>query len=192
VVTLPFVVDAFSTERLIARPWTAAKDAEAAYTIYGSPEVTRYLREIPLPLSSVEEARTVLASWSTPWDDPAFGTWAVWPRDGSAPIGTVFVRPLAPANVDVEVGWHLGAEHWGHGYATEIGQAAARHAFANGVSEVYAVIFPGNERSVGVARRLGMQYVGRTEKYSGTEVQVYRLRPGDLRPAATDSHRPYH
>jgi RimJ/RimL family protein N-acetyltransferase len=191
VVTLPFVVDAFSSERLIARPWAAAKDAEAAYTIYASPEVTRYLREIPLPLSSVEEARAVLEGWSAPWEDPAFGTWAVWPRDGSAPIGTVFVRPLAPTNADVEVGWHLGAEHWGHGYATEIGRAAARHAFANGVSEVYAVIVPGNERSVGVARRLGMQYVGRTEKYSGTEVQVYRLRPGDLRATSMDLREPY-
>ncbi len=185
------MVEAFSTERLIARPWSAAKDAEAAYAIYASPEVTRYLREIPLPLPSVEEARAVLAAWATPWEDPAFGTWAVWPREGSAPIGTVFVRPLAPANVDVEVGWHLSPEYWGHGYATEIGRAAARHAFANGVSEVYAVIVPGNERSVGVARRLGMQYVGRTEKYSGVEVQVYRLRPGDLRPTTMDLPESY-
>jgi RimJ/RimL family protein N-acetyltransferase len=56
---------------------------------------------------------------------------------------------------------------------------------------VYAVIVPGNERSVGVARRLGMQYVGRTEKYSGVEVQVYRLRPGDLQPTTMDLHRHY-
>ena len=174
--------EVFGTERLIARPWSAEQDAEAAYAIYAAPEVTRYLSSFPVPMHSLEEARERLAMWSAPADDPAYGTWAVQLRDGSPPIGTVFVRPLPPANVDVEIGWHLDSVHWGQGYATEIGRAAAEHAFANGVSEVYAVIRPGNEHSSGVARRLGMQYVGRTEKYFGVELDVYRLRPADLIP----------
>jgi hypothetical protein len=32
-----------------------------------------------------------------------------------------------------------------------------------------------------VAKRLGMQYVGRTDKYFDLELEVYRLRPADLR-----------
>lgn len=174
----------FCTERLVARPWSAADDSDAAYEIYRSPEVTRYLATIPAPLESPEQAGAEIDSWSVPDDDPAYGVWAVQPRDGEQPIGTVFLRPLPPSNSDVEIGWHLGTQHWGHGYATEIGRAAAEHAFTNGISEVYAVVRPGNTRSAAVAQRLGMQYVGRTEKYLGTELEVYRLRPDDLR--ATD------
>jgi RimJ/RimL family protein N-acetyltransferase len=178
------MAEVFSTERLFARPWSAAQDADAAYRIYASPEVTRYLASMPAPMRSPEQARERLAAWSVPDedDDPSYGVWAVVPRGAQTPIGTVFVRPLPPANIDVEIGWHLATEHWGHGYATEIGRAAAEHAFANGVSEVYAVIRPGNARSAAVAVRLGMQYVGRTDKYFGIELEVYRLRPADLRP----------
>jgi RimJ/RimL family protein N-acetyltransferase len=180
------MAEIFSTERLVARPWSAARDADAAYNIYASPEVTQYLASIPEPMASPEQAGERLAAWSEPADDPAYGVWAVQPRDGADPIGTVFVRPLPPGDVDVEIGWHLGTEHWGHGYATEIGRAAAEHAFGNGVSEVYAVIRPGNQRSAAVAERLGMEYVGRTDKYLGQELEVYRLRPADLPPANAD------
>jgi RimJ/RimL family protein N-acetyltransferase len=173
----------FSTQRLVARPWSAARDSEAAYEIYSSPEVTQYLSSIPEPLASPEQAGQHIDAWSLPDDDPAYGVWAVQPRDGEQPIGTVFVRPLPPAYADVEIGWHFGTEHWGNGYATEIGRAAAEHAFTHGISEVYAVIRPGNTRSAAVAQRLGMQYVGRTEKYLGLELEVYRLRPGDLEAA---------
>ena len=181
------MVVVLNTERLEARPWSAAQDAEAVYAIYASPEVTRYLATIPEPMTSPEQAGQRVAAWSEPdpQGDPAYGMWAVQPRGAGTPIGSVFVRPLPPDNIDVEIGWHLAVEHWGHGYATEIGRAAAEHAFANGVSEVYAVIVPGNVRSAAVAKRLGMQYVGRTDKYFGMELEVYRLRPADLRPVDT-------
>jgi RimJ/RimL family protein N-acetyltransferase len=176
------VAGTFCTERLVARPWSAAQDSDAVFEIYRSPEVTEYLSSIAEPLRSPEDATEHIESWSVPDDDPAYGIWAVQPRDGEQPIGTVFVRPLPPAYADVEIGWHLATEHWGNGYATEIGRAAAVHAFSHGISEVYAVIQPGNTRSAAVAQRLGMQYVGRTEKYLHLELEVYRLRPGDLRP----------
>jgi hypothetical protein len=33
---------------------------------------------------------------------------------------------------------------------------------------------------MGAIRRLGMQWVGETDKYHGLRLQVYRLRPDDL------------
>jgi hypothetical protein len=33
-------------------------------------------------------------------------------------------------------------------------------------------------------RRIGMQWVGETEKYHDLRLQQYRLRPGDLTPTA--------
>ena len=60
------------------------------------------------------------------------------------------------------------------------GRAAARRAFETGIEEVFAIVRPGNERSSAVARRLGMEYVGRTDKYYGLHAELYRLRPADL------------
>ena len=45
---------------------------------------------------------------------------------------------------------------------------------------MFAIVRPGNERSSQVARRLGMSYVGRTDKYWGLHAELFRLRPADL------------
>jgi RimJ/RimL family protein N-acetyltransferase len=39
---------------------------------------------------------------------------------------------------------------------------------------------PANQRAEKLARRLGMQWVGETNKYYDLRLQVYRLRPPDL------------
>jgi [ribosomal protein S5]-alanine N-acetyltransferase len=39
---------------------------------------------------------------------------------------------------------------------------------------------PANTRAVATVRRLGMEWVGETEKYHGLRLQEFRLRPGDL------------
>jgi RimJ/RimL family protein N-acetyltransferase len=104
------------------------------------------------------------------------------------PIGSVLLRPLPPALEDVEIAWHLHPRQWGNGYATEIGRAAAERAFQTGMEEVFAIVRPGNQRSIAVARRLGMEYVGITDKYLDLRLELYRLRPGDL-PPVRDLHR---
>ena len=39
---------------------------------------------------------------------------------------------------------------------------------------------PANERAEKLARRLGMEWVGETNKYYDLRLQVYRLRPSEL------------
>ncbi|MEN3360548.1 MAG: hypothetical protein V7637_4530 [Mycobacteriales bacterium] len=167
-----------ATDRLIARSWTLEDgDLTAAYDIYSQGEVARWL---DAPTAS-EEIKTRIERWSAPTSDPTYGVWAVEVRDKPGkPIGSVLLRPLPPALEDVEVAWHLHPTHWGQGYATEIGRAAAERAFRTGIEEVFAVVRPGNNRSMAVAQRLGMEYVGRTEKFYGLRMELYRLRPGDL------------
>jgi RimJ/RimL family protein N-acetyltransferase len=127
------------------------------------------------------EIRIRIERWSQPTDDPTYGVWAVEElSQPDRPIGSVLLRPLPPDEEDVEVGWHLHPTVWGRGYATEIGRAAARRAFDTGIDEVFAIVRPGNERSSQVARRLGMEYVGRTDKYWGLHAELFRLRPADL------------
>lgn len=53
-------------------------------------------------------------------------------------------------------------------------------AFAEGCGEVMAVTRVANVRAAATARRIGMEWVGETEKYYGLRLQVFRLRPTDL------------
>lgn len=172
------VLAVLETDRLIARPWTPEEpDLAAAYDVYGRPEVARWIGAPTDPA----EIKVRIERWSTPTTDPTYGVWAVEERtEPGRPIGSVLLRPLPPDEEDVEVAWHLHPRVWGRGYATEIGRAAARRAFETGIDEVFAIVRPGNDRSSAVARRLGMEFVGRTEKYYGLQAELFRLRPADL------------
>jgi RimJ/RimL family protein N-acetyltransferase len=66
----------------------------------------------------------------------------------------------------------------------ETGLALARWAFGQGIEQVIAVVRPANTRAIATVRRVGMEWVGETEKYHNLRLQVFRLRPGDL-PGAT-------
>jgi RimJ/RimL family protein N-acetyltransferase len=173
-----WVAPTLETDRLLARPWTLEEaDLAAAYDIYSRPEVAQW---IGAPMEP-SEIRIRIDRWSQPTDDPTFGVWAIEERTTPGrPVGSVLLRPLPPAEEDVEVGWHLHPTLWGRGYATEIGRAAAQRAFETGIDEVFAIVRPGNDRSSHVARRLGMSYVGRTDKYWGLHAELFRLRPADL------------
>jgi hypothetical protein len=45
---------------------------------------------------------------------------------------------------------------------------------------VFAVVRLGNTRGFATARRVGMEWVGETDKYYGLTLQIYRLTAADL------------
>ena len=94
-------------------------------------------------------------------------------------IGGATLLPLPPDD-EFEIGWQLSPDAWGHGYAAEAGLAMARWAFDQGIEQVIAVVRPTNKRAEAMVRRIGMDWVGETEKYHNLRLQVFRLRPGDL------------
>ncbi|MFI0544511.1 GNAT family N-acetyltransferase [Streptomyces sp. WSLK1-3] len=67
-----------------------------------------------------------------------------WPRDWG-PTG------------EIEIGWRLGRAYWGRGYATVAAEMTLERLRAAGVSDVVAMVRPGNERSIAVTKRLGME-----------------------------------
>jgi RimJ/RimL family protein N-acetyltransferase len=75
------------------------------------------------------------------------------------------VPPCAPpfphaAEPVVEIGWRLGATHWGHGYAVEAATATLTYALGVlSLPEVLSWTVPGNVRSRRVMERIGMTYV---------------------------------
>lgn len=53
-------------------------------------------------------------------------------------------------------------------------------AALSGLDELFAVVRPKNTRGAATAKRIGMEWVGETEKYHDLRLQVYRVRAGDL------------
>jgi RimJ/RimL family protein N-acetyltransferase len=168
------------TERLALRPWNT-DDAEAALGAYGDTGVARWLAPAMDRVHDPAAMRLVLQQWIA--EDarmmaPA-GRWAVELRDDKRLIGGATLLPLAP-DEEFEIGWQLHPDAWGHGYGTETGLALARWAFEQGIEQVIAVVRPANTRAAAMVRRIGMEWVGETEKYHELRLQVFRLRPGDL------------
>jgi RimJ/RimL family protein N-acetyltransferase len=175
------------TPRLKLRPWQA-EDAEAAFAVYGSDEVTRWLAPAMTRAEDVPAMRALLDCWLANGEVLAYpaGRWAVELRETGELIGGAVLLPLPPYGVDLEIGWQLVRAVWGNGFAAEAGHGVAHYAFESGVDEIFAVVRPNNARGAATARRVGMDWVGETDKYYDLRLQVYRLRKGDLDlPAAT-------
>ena len=129
--------------------------------------------------------RVVLQQWMAEDErmlTPA-GRWAIELRQDGSLIGGATLLPLPPDD-EYEIGWQLQRDAWGHGYATETGRALAAWAFEQGLEQVIAVVRPANMRAIATVRRIGMEWIGETEKYHNLRLQEYRLRPADLAASA--------
>ncbi len=167
-----------TTERLRLRAWTHSPADIARLTdLYGRDEVTRWLGGSP----SVPPDELVARWAAVHARDDRFGCWAI-DVPGQPVAGTVLLKPLPHGVGEVEVGWHLHPDSWGHGYATEAARAVIDRGFAAGLPEVYAVVRPGNEPSLAVCRRLGMQPLGRMTRWYDVELEAFRL----MAPAMVD------
>ncbi|MCP2253270.1 Protein N-acetyltransferase, RimJ/RimL family [Prauserella aidingensis] len=176
---------ALITPRLVLRGWHVA-DAPDALAIYQHASVTRWLSPAMARVPDRAAMRRLLQQWiaETACLDVAAGHWAVERRSDGRVIGGASILPLPPGNDDLEIGWQLHPDFWGRGYAGEAGYELANWAFSHDVDELYAVVRPDNTRAAASVRRNGMQWVGETDKYFGTPLQVFRLRPADLERTA--------
>lgn len=171
-----------TTDRLVLRPWTV-DDVDAAFEIYGRPEVVDWLSPAMDVVRDRHGMRLLLQQWVAEHQRflPPAGRWAIELADEGRVIGGVTLLYLPPRGEDLEIAWHLVPDAWGKGYASEAGHAVAHHAFQQpGVEELFAVVRPGNDRGAATAKRIGFEWVGETEKYYDMLLEVYRLRAGDL------------
>jgi RimJ/RimL family protein N-acetyltransferase len=171
--------DVIRTPRLTLRPWTV-DDAAAALVVYGADEVARWLSPAMDRVPDAASMRELLESWTNQELATPQGRWAVELSEGGELVGGVAVLPLPPEGDDLEVAWQLAPHAWGRGIAAEAGHAVAHLAFTSGVEELFAVVREQNGRGAATAQRVGMEWVGETEKYYDLRLQVFRLRKGDL------------
>jgi ribosomal-protein-alanine N-acetyltransferase len=157
------------TERLLLRA-PVADDAEALAPMYGDPEVMRYVGD-GRPLTRAETARSVKRMIQR-WEADGFGLFTTVRKEDGAVIGRVGLlvwnadtwEPTTRAEsedgrTEVEVGYTLGRDYWGQGYATEAAGAVRDYALRElGADRLIALIIHGNTASENVAQKLGLRY----------------------------------
>jgi RimJ/RimL family protein N-acetyltransferase len=158
------------TDRLKLRMWRE-QDFEPYAEMCADPEIMRYLGGKTL---NRLEAWRHMAFLIGHWDLLGYGHWAVEEKASGAFAGRVgFLNPADWPGF--EIGWTLGRNFWGKGYATE----AARRALEFGFDDlnrrhVISLIHPDNKASIRVAERLGEKLEGNTELL-GHDVLIYGI-----------------
>src|ERR1700694_1473534 len=109
---------------------------------------------------SRQEALSSLSEARLRWREDGIGSWSAYSLADGSYVGQGGASwSDAVGYRAVEVGWSLVPDHWGNGYATEMGAAGLTLAFSSSdVDQVVALALPDNERSVAVMRRLCLSY----------------------------------
>lgn len=164
----------FETDRLLVREFTE-DDVDAAWRIYGDPEVSRWLGG-SLVHDSVEQTRDLLRRVSSWERTDGLGLWAVVEKaTGDLIGGAELLNASMGGQEQVEVGYHFRRDTWGKGYATELAAAILRHGFEVARLEcIVGVHLTGNEASARVLRKIGMREQGMVD-YNGTPVHYFTL-----------------
>lgn len=147
------------TNRLVLRELDL-DDAQAVADRAGDKRVARYLLSVPSPYPVSLAARWILSriAW---WRQGRGVTLAIARREAHrALIGTVSLRRYA-RDGRAELGYWLGSESWGAGFATEACDALVDFGFRDmGLARIYAHVLAGNVASCRVLEKLGMTNEG--------------------------------
>lgn len=159
------------TERLLLRRPTEA-DVESPPAWLSDPAVMDWL-------GGLEPPAEVVRQWLDAWERFPTGKFLVERRSDGALVGRVGANYYdtrtwqRSAAGEPELGWALGREYWGQGYATEAA-LAARHWLR--APRVVSLITSENLRSQRVAQRLGA-HPGQTAELPGYGPHVVWVHP---------------
>lgn len=157
------------TERLRMRP-LGIEYLDELVALSDDPDVTRFVTALDRPM-----AEERLRANEREWAERGHGMFALLDRREGRFLGRAGLR-YWPQFDETEVGWVLRRDAWGHGYATEAATASLDWGFRSlAVPYFTAMIVPANERSIAVARRLGMTPI-REDVLLESPVVVHALR----------------
>jgi len=152
--TMPRLV----TDRLVLRPFRPA-DASVVNRLVGEREVADTTLVVPHPY---EESMAVewIADQGPAWAERRMLTLAITRRDTAGLIGCISLV-LNTAHSRAELGYWIGREFWGRGYATESAAALIAHGFRElDLLRIHAGHFARNPASGRVLEKVGMRREG--------------------------------
>jgi RimJ/RimL family protein N-acetyltransferase len=141
--------------------------------IFGDPRVGATMGGV----WSREKTEEVAAGVDAHWSEHGFGYMVWFERAGGQPTGWGGLsRSVFDGEAVLEVGWTTAPEHWGKGYATELGRAMIDVAFGPlGARDLVAYTLPHNRASRRVMEKLGFAYEKTAPYKTFGDHVLYRL-----------------
>lgn len=165
----------FETERFVVR-WYREGDGAHAFTIYGDPEVWRFLgngTHEPHPNAEHTERALLAGAKRNQQRTDGLGLWVIEERATNTIVGTVGL--VSSSDDEVELVYHLARAHWGRGIATEAGRGAIEHGFTRlHLNQVTGFVHQPNVASIRVLEKLGFARTGKAE-YEGAALWRFQL-----------------
>lgn len=156
------------------RPFTE-DDAGAMFAVYGDPEVMRWVGHGAV--SDVEAVRAMLQQYIAHQALHGFAFWAVVDRATGEVIGDGGLARTTGG--EIEMGYTLRRDAWGHGKGTEVAALSAHTALdVLGFPRVRALVEPENARSQRVLLGLGFVEAGTTMAFGRPHLIFLRRPPG--------------
>lgn len=145
-----------TTDRLLLRTWTE-RDKKPFHAINRCPIVREFLPDI----SGRADSDATIDAGIRHMEAHGFCLYAAEEKHSGRLAGFIglsvpsFQAPFTPC---VDIGWRLGAEYQGKGYASEGALAVKEHAFNTlGMTEIVSFTVPENIRSRRVMEKTGMR-----------------------------------
>ncbi len=146
------------TQRLLMRTPTL-DDAEAIVAFCDDPESSWGGYGIPSPYT-LEKAREWVTKTGADADEEKKYAFLLVRKDTSAIVGDVMLNRDPTHNIG-DIGYIVGKDHRGHGFAFEAATELLRFAFESvGLHRVYATCWARNERSAHILEKLGFTREG--------------------------------
>jgi RimJ/RimL family protein N-acetyltransferase len=167
------------TERLSLREFTRG-DVEDLVALDADPRVMRYIGDGSVGTRALCEAgiERVLARYA---EDNGLGIWHASRRIDGSFVGWVSLKPCGDST-DIEVGYRLMHDAWGHGFATELARAMVRRGFDDvGLERIIGVTHPENLASQRVLAKAGMRDEG-WGRYYDRDLRLFAIerQPRDM------------
>jgi ribosomal-protein-alanine N-acetyltransferase len=168
-------IDQLLTPRLVGER-LRAEHAPELVTLLCDRRVSRSLLPGREPLSEADVIRG-LAAKVAHWEVQGFGIWLLRDRFSGELAGQGGLQhTLVTRGIEVEAGWAIVPERWGHGLATEVALISVEVAFERlGLLELVAFTTPENVGSRRVMEKAGFVFERELVRHQRPHV-LYRRR----------------
>jgi len=164
------------TKNLILRPYTLA-DSQLVAKLAGDIRVAETTLNIPHPYSE-DLAREWISTHKNNWLNRTGISYAVILKSCAQLVGTASLVSIS--GEEAELGYWIGHEFWGKGYATEAASALVHQAFEKfSISVIIAEHLSSNPASGKVMAKIGMVKVDDIKKRDRngllSQIEVYKI-----------------
>lgn len=157
IITTPNPYPRLETDRLVLRGFNL-NDAGRVQTLAGDRDIAATTSRIPHPYPDGEAERWIVTHPKS-FADGSGVSLAITRRDDGLLIGAIGLE-IHLQHQRAEVGYWIGREYWGNGYATEALRAVLDYGFSLGLQRIWAEHFAHNPASGRVLQKAGMRHEG--------------------------------